>query len=177
MIASKKVLRPMTSGDIDLVLGWRNHPTVSRYMYTQRLITVQEHREWFERASQCCQRHLLIYEQDMTPVGFVNIKVVDEQARRAEWGFYLAPDAPPGSGQNLGQSALVYAFETLSLHKLCGEVLADNSRSVRFHERHGFHREARLRDHFYNNGNFYDVIGFGLLAEEWHHSKEQNLDD
>lgn len=171
MIVPKRVLRPMTHGDIDLVLGWRNHPTVSRYMYTRRLITVQEHREWFERASQCCRRHLLIYEQDMTPVGFVNINVVDEPGRRAKWGFYLAPDAPPGSGQNLGQTTLIYAFETLSLHKLYGEVLADNSRSVRFHERHGFHHEATLRDHFYDNDNYYDVVGFGLLADEWRRSQ------
>ncbi|WP_416137044.1 UDP-4-amino-4,6-dideoxy-N-acetyl-beta-L-altrosamine N-acetyltransferase [Halomonas sp. HK25] len=164
----------MVSEDLPHVLAWRNHPDVRRHMYTQRLITLDEHRDWFTRASQDPQRHLLIYEQDMIPLGFVNLTVVDEQAGRAEWGFYLAPDAPRGSGQGLGQCTLAYAFVTLGLHKLCGEVLAENHRSLRFHERLGFRREATLRHHFHDGTAYHDVIGFGLLVDEWRASQGAN---
>ncbi|MDR5903020.1 UDP-2,4-diacetamido-2,4,6-trideoxy-beta-L-altropyranose hydrolase [Halomonas icarae] len=164
-------LRPMQEHDLEVVLAWRNHPDVRRHMYTQRLITLDEHRVWFERASQTPLRHLLIYEQNGEPLGFVNLTVVDSTAGRAEWGFYLAPEAPCGSGQGLGQSTLTYAFKTLGLHKLCGEVLADNQRSQRFHARLGFHREATLRDHFHDGTTYHDVIGFGLLADEWRDSQ------
>lgn len=164
-------LRPMQSQDLERVLAWRNHPEVRRHMYTQRLITLEEHRAWFERARQAPQRHLLIYEQDGEPLGFVNLNVVDTAAGRADWGFYLAPEAPRGSGQGLGQCTLTYAFTTLKLHKLCGEVLADNTRSQRFHERLGFRREATHRDHFHDGNTYHDVIGFGLLAEEWRDSQ------
>lgn len=164
-------LRPMRPQDLERVLAWRNHPEVRRYMYTQRLITLEEHRGWFERASQAPQRHLLIYEQDAEPLGFVNLNVVDATAGRADWGFYLAPEAPRGSGQGLGHCTLTYAFTTLRLHKLCGEVLADNTRSQRFHERLGFRREATHRDHFFDGNTYHDVIGFGLLAEEWRDSQ------
>jgi UDP-2,4-diacetamido-2,4,6-trideoxy-beta-L-altropyranose hydrolase len=164
-------LRPMQEPDLERVLAWRNHPEVRRHMYTQRLITQDEHRGWFERASQAPQRHLLIYEQDGEPLGFVNLNVVDAQAGRAEWGFYLAPEAPRGSGQALGHCTLDHAFTILGLHKLCGDVLADNPRSQRFHERLGFRREATLRDHFHDGNTYHDVIGFGLLAEEWRDSQ------
>jgi UDP-2,4-diacetamido-2,4,6-trideoxy-beta-L-altropyranose hydrolase/UDP-4-amino-4,6-dideoxy-N-acetyl-beta-L-altrosamine N-acetyltransferase len=164
-------LRPMQAQDLERVLAWRNHPEVRRHMYTQRLINPEEHRGWFERASQAPQRHLLIYEQDGEPLGFVNLNVVDTAAGRAEWGFYLAPDAPRGSGRGLGQCTLTYAFTTLRLHKLCGEVLADNTRSQRFHERLGFRREATHRDHVHDGNTYHDVIGFGLLAEEWRDSQ------
>lgn len=160
-------LRPMQEQDLERVLAWRNHPEVRSHMYTQRLISLEEHRGWFERASQAPQRHLLIYEQDGEPLGFVNLNVVDTSAGRAEWGFYLAPDAHRGSGQGLGQSILTYAFTTLRLYKLCGEVLADNARSLRFHERLGFTREAHLRDHHFDGHSYHDVIGFGLLRSEW----------
>lgn len=168
---SRHRLRPMQMHDLARVLAWRNHPDVRRYMYTQRLITLDEHRAWFERASQDSDRHLLIYEQDGEPLGFVNLNVIDEEAGRAEWGFYLAPDAPRGSGQGLGKRALAYAFTILGLHKLCGEVLADNHRSQRFHERLGFRREATFRHHFHDGNTYHNVIGFGLLAEEWRDSQ------
>lgn len=169
-----KRLRPMLSTDLDRVLAWRNHPDVRRHMYTQRLITLDEHRAWFERADQIAQRHLLIYEWGDSPLGFINLTVVDEQARRAEWGFYLAPEAPNGSGWELGVCTLTYAFNTLALHKLCAEVLAENQRSLRFHERLGFQREAILRDHFHDGSAYHDVIGFGLLSDEWHTSLGAN---
>lgn len=164
-------LRPMQEQDLERVLAWRNHPEVRRHMYTQRLITLEEHRDWFERESQASQRHLLIYERDGESLGFVNLNVVDTTAGCGEWGFYLAPDAPRGSGQGLGQSTLTYAFMTLRLYKLCGEVLADNTRSQRFHERLGFRREATLRDHFHDGNTYHDAITFGLLAEEWRDSQ------
>ncbi|WP_218938112.1 UDP-4-amino-4,6-dideoxy-N-acetyl-beta-L-altrosamine N-acetyltransferase [Billgrantia lactosivorans] len=169
MTPPEKCLRPMISTDLERVLAWRNHPDVRRHMYTQRLITLEEHKAWFERASHDSRRHLRIYEQASIPQGYVNLKVVDENAGRADWGFYLAPGAPPGSGQGLGQCTLAYAFHTLGLHKLCSEVLAENNRSLRFHERLGFRREATLRDHFFDGNDYHDVIGFGLLAEEWRH--------
>ncbi|TDO16637.1 MULTISPECIES: UDP-2,4-diacetamido-2,4,6-trideoxy-beta-L-altropyranose hydrolase [Halomonas] len=171
----RHILRPMQEPDLERVLAWRNHPQVRRHMYTQRLITLDEHRGWFERASQAPQRHLLIYEQEGEPLGFVNLNVVDTTAGRAEWGFYLAPDAPRGSGQGLGQCILTYAFTTLRLHKLCGEVLADNTRSQGFHERLGFRREATHRDHFHDGNTYHDVIGFGLLAEEWRDSQGADI--
>jgi UDP-2,4-diacetamido-2,4,6-trideoxy-beta-L-altropyranose hydrolase len=167
----RHLLRPMQEPDLERVLAWRNHPDVRRHMYTQRLITLDEHRDWFERASQAPQRYLLIYEQDGEPLGFVNLNLIDEQAGRAEWGFYLAPEAPRGSGQALGHCTLDHAFTNLGLHKLCGEVLADNPRSQRLHERLGFRREATLRDHFHDGNTYHDVIGFGLLAEEWRDSQ------
>lgn len=169
--AGSRRLRPMQAQDLERVLAWRNHPEVRRHMYTQRLITLEEHRGWFARASQAPQRHLLIYEQEGEPLGFVNLNVVDTAAGRADWGFYLAPEAPRGSGQGLGKCTLTYAFTTLNLHKLCGEVLAHNTRSQHFHERLGFRREATHRDHFFYGNTYHDVIGFGLLAEEWRESQ------
>ncbi|WP_211238786.1 UDP-4-amino-4,6-dideoxy-N-acetyl-beta-L-altrosamine N-acetyltransferase [Guyparkeria sp. SB14A] len=160
-------LRRMHAGDLDRVLAWRNHPEVRRYMYTQHVIGRDEHQAWFERAHADPSKHLLVFEREGQPGGFVNVTIVDEIARRAEWGFYLAPDARRGSGSRLGEQTLAYVFGDLKLHKLCGEALAYNERSVRFHERLGFRQEARLRDHHFDGSRYHDVIGFGLLAAEW----------
>ena len=160
-------VRPMNKSDLETVRGWRNHKSVRAYMYNQHEIGEEEHRAWFERISRDSYRHPLVFEIGKDKAGFVQFSVLDARARRAEWGFYLAPTAPRGSGKKLGACALSYAFNQLSLHKVCGEALAFNERSICFHERLGFRREALFRDHYFDGEKYHDVIGFGLLADDW----------
>lgn len=162
-------LRPMNEGDLQRVLSWRNHPEVRRYMYTQHEIPLEEHARWFFQASQDPERHLLVFEIGTTPLGFINLHQI-ASGGIADWGFYAAPDAPKGTGQALGQAALRYAFEALGLHKLCGQALAFNKRSIRFHLTLGFQREGVLRHQYFDGSQYQDVICFGLLANEWQHA-------
>ena len=156
----------MSAADLEKVLAWRNHPDVRRYMYTQHEISLEEHTRWFERASQDVSRHLLIFENETTPLGFINIHQM-AAGGIADWGFYAAPDAPRGTGRQLGQAALQYSFLTAGLHKLCAQALSYNERSIRFHVNLGFQQEGILRQQHFDGQNYHDVVCFGLLASEW----------
>lgn len=156
----------MESKDLGHVLAWRNHTEVRRYMFTQHEISLQEHSRWFEKASKDPARHLLIYEQNSTPVGFINIHQI-ASGGIANWGFYAAPDAPKGTGRLLGQTALHFAFNDAGLHKLCAQALAYNERSIRFHLNLGFQQEGIGREQHFDGQNYHDVLYFGLLAREW----------
>ncbi len=160
-------LRPLAESDLEAVRGWRNHPGVNRHLYTQHRISAEEHAAWFERLEKDPSRHAFVFLGNGEAMGFVQFRVVDALARRAEWGFYLAPHAPRGSGRRLGRLALTEAFDVLGMHKVCGEALAANHASIRMHRRLGFVHEATLRDHFFDGENYHDVHGFGLLAREW----------
>lgn len=159
-------IRPMGEGDLEQVLAWRNHPEVRRYMYTRHEISLAEHTLWFGRASQDPSRHLLIFEVNGSPRGFANVHDIGNGGV-ADWGFYVAPDAPKGTGNALGRAVMHYAFETTGLHKLCGQALAFNDRSIRFHLSMGFQREGVLRQQHFDGQLYHDVICFGLLASEW----------
>lgn len=161
------VVRSMTHADLELVLAWRNHPEVRRYMYTQHEITIEEHQRWFERSRHNQKKHLLIFEINQQPLGFVNFHEAGTFGI-ADWGFYVAPDAPKGIGQELGCAALNYAFNDVKLHKVAGEALAFNERSIKFHKSLGFQEEGLLRDHHCDGVNYHNVICFGLLSHEWH---------
>lgn len=160
----------MNRGDMDQVLAWRNHSEVRRYMYSQHEISVEEHAQWFVRASQDPEKHLLMFEINMTPRGFINIHQI-ASGGIADWGFYLAPDAPKGTGLALGQAALKYAFKVVAVNKLCGQALAFNERSIRFHLNLGFQREGVLRQQYFDGQQYHDVVCFGILAQEWHQTK------
>lgn len=160
-------VRPMCEEDLERVLSWRNHPEVRRYMYTQHEISLDEHVRWFAQASQNPKRHLLVFEIDAKPLGFINIHQI-ASGGIGDWGFYVAPDAPKGTGQALGQAVMRYAFEVAGLHKLCGQALVFNERSIRFHVKLGFQREGVLRQQYFDGQQYHDVVCFGLLANEWH---------
>jgi len=74
---------------------------------------------------------------------------------------------PAGLGSILCILGLDYAFQKLGVRRVIGEVLASNERSLRLHERLGFVREGCSRAHVLKNGKYEDVIGYGLLADEW----------
>lgn len=149
-----------------MVLAWRNHAEVRRYMFTQHEIGLDEHRNWFEKVSQDPRRRLLIVEEDKQAIGYVQFSKV-EDGGVADWGFYARPDAPKGTGRKLGVMALNHAFGPLKLHKVCGQAIASNQASIAFHQRLGFVLEGVLRDQQRINGAYHSLHCFGLLATEW----------
>jgi len=165
-ISAQARVRPMTHEDLERVLAWRNHEEVRRYMYTQHEIGLLEHCRWFEQASKDTSRHLLVFENNAVPLGFINIHQI-APGGVADWGFYAAPDAPKGTGRQLGQTALQYAFSHALLHKICGQALVFNERSIKFHQSLGFRQEGILREQHFDGQSYHDVVCFGLLAPEW----------
>lgn len=154
-------IRSMTEADLPQVLTWRNHSDIRRFMLSQHEISPHEHRRWYAQAHADTTRRLLIVQQADQALGFVQFSRV-APGGAADWGFYAAPDAPRGSGQKLGRTALAYAFQTLQLQKVCGQALAFNQASIRFHLRLGFVQEQRLPAQHPIGPVPHDLLIFGL---------------
>lgn len=158
--------RAVTQNDLPMLLNWRNHADVRRFMFTQHEISQEEHQNWFERVNQDDSRCLLIIETSHDPIGYVQFNNVCIGGV-SDWGFYTRPNAPSGSGKKLGETALQHAFEKLQLHKVCGQAIDTNEASIRFHRKLGFTHEGTLREHQRIDHSYQDVICFGLLTHEW----------
>ncbi len=159
-------IRKVTPEDLPMLLDWRNHANVRRFMMTQHEISPEEHFSWYANASKDRTRQLLIVEEQNQPIGFVQFDHVGAGGV-SQWGFYASPHAPKGSGKKLGAMALTHAFDTLKLHKVAGQAISTNSSSLNFHQRLGFKQEGVLRDHHCIDGVYHSVICFGLLSHEW----------
>ena len=155
----------MSEGDLELVLEWRNHPDIRMHMYQSDVIALAEHRNWFRSAEIDPDRKLLIFEVDGAPVGYVNFKLMD--ADEAIWGFYCAPGSPRGTGALLGEAALSYAFGSLAVEKVWGEVLPQNAASQRFHLRQGFELEAMISYGAGSEHEIKDVRRYLLTKTNW----------
>jgi len=160
-------LRPMQDHDLETVLAWRNAPEVRRHMYTQQEIALDDHRRWWASVKARESSRYLIFEAAGAPMGLVNFTEINPQEKSAIWGFYTRPKAPKGTGTRLGILALDYAFQTLKLAHLKGEVLASNAASLAFHKKLGFQQVAHLKAHKEIDGAPVDVYRFEIDSNTW----------
>jgi UDP-4-amino-4,6-dideoxy-N-acetyl-beta-L-altrosamine N-acetyltransferase len=165
VLPSSTRLRPVTKDDLAMILAWRNHPFVREYMFDKRLIQADQHLRWFLALQDHSSKWAFIFEKNTQPCGFVQFK--KDEKNQAEWGFYLAPGKEKGTGKALGHCALDYAFANRSFEKILGRSLAENHRSVRFHESLGFVREGISQHHSTDGANSHAVICFGLTIDQW----------
>ena len=166
---AKVTLRPVHDDDKDRLLAWRNSPDVAAYMYSDHPITPEAHARWFAAVHGDPRRLYWIVEVDGGPAGLANLYDIDRAQGRASWAYYLADPAVRGKGVGgyVEFWMIEQVFTALGLRKLWCEVLASNEAVWKLHERFGFRREALLRAHVVKGGQPQDVIGLGLLADDW----------
>lgn len=167
-------LRPLEDSDSARLLAWRNLPEVARWMYSDHLISAEEHDRWFVGAISDPRRRYWIIEMDGTPVGLANLYDLAPEHGRASWAYYLAE--PSTRGQGVGAFVeywvIEHVFGELGLNKLWCEVLIGNEAVWRLHEGFGFQREALFRQHVRKDGKAADVVGLGLLKSDWAATRE-----
>lgn len=165
----KVQLRPLEESDRDRLFAWRNSPEVAAFMYTDHQITPEEHARWFAGIQSDARRDYRIIVVDGVPCGPANFYDIDRTQGRASWAYYLADPSVRGQGVGGYVEFLMIerAFGELALRKLWCEVLIGNEAVWKLHQKFGFRQEALLRAHVVKAGRPVDVMGLGLLAEEW----------
>lgn len=173
---SAVTLRPAEPGDSARLLDWRNLPDVARWMYTDHVITPDEHARWYAGALADPSRKYWIIELDGEPVGLANLYDLSPANRKTSWAYYLASPLVRGKGVGAFVEFWVieHVFNDLGLDKLCCEVLIENEAVWKIHQSFGFQREALFRHHVWKAGHPLDVVGLGLLAEDWAKVREDS---
>lgn len=105
-------------------------------------------------------------DDGVEPVGMVSVRGLSW--RRPELGYWIAPEY---QGEGHGAEAVALAVETVfrsnSTPALEAAAFADNEASRSLLESLGFEREGRLRKHRFVDGEYRDVVMYGLLREDW----------
>jgi len=165
---TRSALRRIAREDGDILLLWRNHPSIRRTMYTSHEISSAEHSRWLDNMLSNPERAGFMFEIEGSPSGFVGVSGLGSRDERAQWTFHLDPElASKGAGTAMGVLALEQIFSVLNVRKLEGEVLSGNGPSLRFHRRLGFREEGYRRAHVRKGGDLLDVHEFSLLREDW----------
>jgi UDP-4-amino-4,6-dideoxy-N-acetyl-beta-L-altrosamine N-acetyltransferase len=161
-------LRSMAEDDLEQVFEWRNSERIRLNMYTDQLISIEQHRAWFTQLQNDSASVYQIFEYHHVPAGIVNFTQIDKRSNKAYWGFYLGrEDLPRGAGTLMGELGLSFAFNELKLRKLCGEAFAFNEASIRFHQKLGFVEEGRFKQHILKKNKYEDIVCFALFENNY----------
>ena len=165
-------LRPLQESDLEMVLSWRNSERVRANMYTDHIISLEEHQTWFKKIKDEPTVDYLICEFQNHPIGLVYFTNVDKNNNKCYWGFYLGETATPlGGGGALGFISMEYIFELVDFRKVCSEVLSFNNKSLKLHKKFSFQEEGCFKKHIYKNLEYQDVICLALFQENWLQNK------
>ena len=101
-----------------------------------------------------------------TPIGKVSL--MNLHHTRPEISYWVLPEY---HGEGYGTEAVGvivdYAFEAHEIRGLQAQAFAPNEGSVGVLENLGFAHEGTLRDARFRDGEYVDVVWYGLLREEW----------
>lgn len=82
-------------------------------------------------------------------------------------GIGAMEDRGKGYGTQALSLLLSYVFDDLNLYRVTAVVPAYNEGAIRFFQKFGFMEEVRRHKAMYHDGEFWDIISFGLLNAEW----------
>ena len=174
MIAGEVVgLRAIEPEDLDLLVAWRNTPSLRQYFREHRELTRRDQEAWYQRIIADPGTVMLAIvdrSAECAPlVGATGLCCIDWVRRSAELSLYIGQDALYVDDR-LAPDALTvlvdYAFEELGLHRVWTEVYSFDERKARLYEGFGFRLEGRHRDQHFAGGRWYDSLYFSLLEGE-----------
>ena len=163
-------LRILTPHDESMILEWRNSTAVAPYMLRDTLISQEEHHRWFGQILHDTEDAVFrIMEHEGVSCGLASLSRIDREGLSAEWGGYLAPEIPRGSGlgKTLMYLSVSVAFNELELNQILVEVIIGNDAAIGLYESMGFTRGETIFNRAKHKNGPVDVIAMSLTRDNW----------
>lgn len=175
MLLGKDIkLRPLQFGDESFFFKWRND---LEYIGLTKSIRLPKHqaneKEWLESVMKDKSNKSVVFIietiSDSVSVGFVQLNQIDWISRNCTFGIAIPEKDFQGRGFGKDVMRLIfdYAFNFLNLKKVLLEVTSFNANSIHLYEKMGFEKEGVLKQHYFWNGNYHDVLIYGLFKENF----------
>lgn len=113
-------------------------------------------------------RLLVCLEDGEEPTPIRQVYLQDLHHTRPELSYWVLPGYQGnGYGTEATEVLVDYAFEAHEIRGLQAQAFAPNDASIGVLEHLGFSHEGTLRDARFRDGEYVDVVWYGLLREEW----------
>jgi RimJ/RimL family protein N-acetyltransferase len=167
-------LRRLRHTDFADMLAYYSHPAVARYCEWDAM-TDEQVAAILEAQGSVLPGDVgvpLLIGVELTAeqrlVGDCSLTITLPEHRQAEVGFCFHPEYHGrGFATRSLHAALVYAFETLQMHRVAARCDVRNEPSRRLLERVGMRREGHLRQCAFLKGEWIDDYVYAMLASEW----------
>ncbi len=166
-------LRPLSPADVDDILAWVNDKEVvgNLAVFAGKPLTREDEAKWIESVlrSQEDRVFSILSSVDERYLGQVGLHQIYRRSGAARVSLVVSSRGEWGKGY--GSAALCrvldVAFDEEKLHKVWLMVFATNTRARRTYTRVGFREEGLLREEYFHDGTWHDMVRMSVLAHEW----------
>jgi len=177
------LLRPFSDADADPLFAMHSNARVMRYWDSPPWREPERAGRFLAAARQIADdgtgmRLAMERVSDGVFVGWCGIARWNPEFRSASLGYCLdEPAWGHGYGTEGARALVEWAFDTLDLNRVHGEVDTRNPASSRVLENLGFVREGLLREDCIVDGEVSDTWVYGLLRRDWSPSPDRAGED
>lgn len=164
-----KKFRKIRESDLELIMNWRMRPDITKYMYHDLQLTIEDQKKWFRKISSEEDSFYWLIEIDGKAVGLVSLENWDKHNSIIHTGGYIA-EKEGRSLQNIvdvNMNLYNYVFETLRINKAAFEIMDNNMSQVQWLKRIGAKVEGISRQAVKKNNQYFDLYLMSFLKEEW----------
>jgi len=142
VILNKYILKHFTElseAEKLMVLEWRNHNDIRKWMYSSDLITKDSHFHFIEKLKQNKENKYFIVQESKVSLGVIYFNNINFIEKSVNIGLYVNPFfRVKGKGSILLQTAISYAFEQLNIKKIYLEVFSKNQSARNLYNKFNF---------------------------------------
>jgi len=168
------ILRPFEDGDVPALFPLINDADVAATMLsTCYPYSVDEFLAFFKRALEAMERReryemAIVLKGTGLPIGAVRFFHISREHLRTELGYWLGRKY---WGQGYMTEAVnrmaQFGFEKLGFERMHAYCFTRNAGSIRVLEKAGFRQEGHIRHGVRKNGEFHDVLLYGVIRENF----------
>lgn len=162
-------MRPIEEKDLEQILVWRNSERVRSVMFTDHIISMEEHLAWFERIRRQEIPTHFVFEYENKPIGYISYIDIDKRNLTYSTGTYLGEqtEIPDLAGIALEYFTAEYAFEKLGMRKSWAYCFAYNKKILKLNKIFGSQQEGYLKKHVLKDGKYEDLVLMSMFYDDW----------
>ena len=169
----KVVLREFRLEDVPVIHTWVNDPNIVRFLswaiFPQTLRETERFVELQMSGEDPMNRAFVIsLRDDDLCIGTTGLNI-DWRNRSGELGIVIGnPDyLGKGYGKEAVDLLLGFGFNELNLHRVGLQVFDFNERAIRSYQKSGMVEEGRLREAFFREGDYHDIVLMAITEDEF----------
>ncbi len=175
MITGEKViLRALNKEDISKILEIHNNLEIKKSaMFHPFPVSIEQDIEWFEKISEDKSNKFvyfsIIEKESNDFAGYTSLRNINWINRNCYFGITILPSMQgKGFGKEATSLMIDFAFNKLNLHKILLEVISDNKKAIELYKKLGFLEEGILKEQFYFDGIYHDVVLMAYVKRDKH---------
>lgn len=168
-------LRPLEREDLPFVHGLDNNISVMRYWFEEPYEALVELVDIYEKhIHDQNERRFIVSLGGEENIGLVELTDIHQIHRNAEFHIIIAPEYQGHHfATEAARLAIEYSFSVLNLYKLYLVVDKENEKAVHIYQKLGYEPEGVLRQEYYVNGQYRDVIRMAIFRDDYFREKTQ----